>query len=219
MTTATVERTEVPSCGVIELDECRPQRVLVVDENELLQAGLRALLGPESWVGAYFAASSFETALDVARRRQPQMVLVSTAVQGRSGLEFCRILRSYLPLAKVVLMSNQGKVSTSLAKAHGAVAFLPQQLPAAAIVDALQRVAHGARVFPREEYADTTSLSRRELDVLQHLVSGLSNPEVAAVLNLSRHTVKQHTSVVYRKLGVRNRAQAASRARELGLVA
>ena len=59
----------------------------------------------------------------------------------------------------------------------------------------------------------------RELDVLQHLASGLSNPEVAASLNLSRHTVKQHTSAVYRKLGVRNRAQAASRAQELGLVA
>jgi len=55
--------------------------------------------------------------------------------------------------------------------------------------------------------------------VLQHLAAGLSNPEVAQQLNLSRHTVKQHTSVVYRKLGVKNRAQAASRAQELGLVA
>jgi two-component system response regulator DesR len=61
-------------------------------------------------------------------------------------------------------------------------------------------------------------LSPRELDVLQQVSSGLSNPEVANLLNLSRHTVKQHTSAVYRKLGVRNRAQAASRAQELGLL-
>lgn len=219
MTTALVEPVGSPTRGEADVDGCRPQRVLVVDENEIFQAGLRALLERQPWVSTHFAASSLEMALEVARRRQPHVVVVSTSVHGKSGLEFCRLLQSHVPLAKVVLMSSQGKVPTSLAKAHGAVAFLPQQLPAAAMLDALQQVARGARVFPRTENADTVSLSRRELDVLQHLVCGLSNPEVAAVLNLSRHTVKQHTSVVYRKLGVRNRAQAASRARELGLVA
>jgi DNA-binding NarL/FixJ family response regulator len=203
-----------------EEDVCRPQRVLIVDENELVQAGLKAVLSNESWVSACFGAGSLEMALDVARRKQPQMILVSTSVRGASGLEFCRLLRERLPLAKVVLMSSQGKVSTSLATAHGAVAFLPQHLPTAAILTVLKRVAEGAKVFPREQASEpSVSLSRRELDVLRHLVCGLSNPEVAAALNLSRHTVKQHTSVVYRKLGVRNRAQAASRAQELGLVA
>jgi ATP/maltotriose-dependent transcriptional regulator MalT len=62
-------------------------------------------------------------------------------------------------------------------------------------------------------------LSTRERAVLQQVASGLSNREVGASLHLSRHTVKQHTSAVYRKLGVRNRAEAASRARELGLLA
>jgi two-component system response regulator DesR len=80
-------------------------------------------------------------------------------------------------------------------------------------------VAEGARVFPKEKaQAGSVHLSKRELDVLQLIVAGMTNPEVAALLNLSRHTVKQHSSVVYRKLGVRNRAQAASRAQELGLV-
>jgi two-component system response regulator DesR len=62
-------------------------------------------------------------------------------------------------------------------------------------------------------------LTARERDVLVHLARGLSNPEVASALNLSRHTVKQHTSAVYKKLGVRNRAEAASRAQRLGLAA
>jgi ATP/maltotriose-dependent transcriptional regulator MalT len=73
-------------------------------------------------------------------------------------------------------------------------------------------------VFPREEAVEAEQLSRRELDVLEHLVQGYSNPEVAQVLHLSRHTVKQHTCAVYRKLAVRNRAEAAAKARQLGLV-
>jgi DNA-binding NarL/FixJ family response regulator len=56
------------------------------------------------------------------------------------------------------------------------------------------------------------------LDILQHLASGLSNREVAESLCLSRHTVKQHASAVYRKLGAKNRAQAASFAQKLGLL-
>ncbi|MEU5060162.1 MULTISPECIES: LuxR C-terminal-related transcriptional regulator [unclassified Streptomyces] len=99
-----------------------------------------------------------------------------------------------MPYVKVVLLSGEGRMSAALASAHG------------------------ARVFPKDERPAAMRLSKRELDVLQHLVLGLSNPEVAAVLNLSRHTVKQHTAAVCRKLGVRNRAQAASRAQELGLV-
>ena len=74
-------------------------------------------------------------------------------------------------------------------------------------------------MFPKSAGAPVLQLSRRELDVLRHVASGLSNPETASTLNLSRHTVKQHTSAVYRKLGVRNRAEAANRARELGLLA
>jgi two-component system response regulator DesR len=101
---------------------------------------------------------------------------------------------------------------------NGAVASLSKQMPRQAIASALRKVAEGARIFPKDTGNPAVRLSPRELDILQHLAEGLSNPEVAATLCLSRHTVKQHTSSVYRKLGVRNRAQAASRAQELGLL-
>ncbi|WP_170931266.1 response regulator transcription factor [Aeromicrobium sp. PE09-221] len=200
---------------------CRPQRVLVVDDHELVQAGLRALLARESWVTMCLGASSAEMAVEVARRAMPQLILVSMSVRGQSGLDLCRELLARMPHVRVVLMSSEGRVSTSLAQAHGAVGFIRKGMPAAAIVTAVKRVAEGEKVFPKamSELDDVVALSKREMDVLQHLVSGLSNPEVAARLHLSRHTVKQHTSTVYRKLGVKNRAQAASRAQALGLVA
>ena len=61
-------------------------------------------------------------------------------------------------------------------------------------------------------------LSDRERSVLSLIASGATNPEIAEALHLSKHTVKEHTSAVYRKLGVRNRAQAVQRAERLGLV-
>ncbi len=200
-------------------DRCRPQRVLVVDEHELVQAGLRAVLVDEPWVASCLVATSAETAWQVARRHHPQMVLVSTSLGGRSAFELCRAFQERMPYVRVVLMSGEGPVSAALALLHGAAGSLSKQMPAGTIAAALRRVADGARVFPKDTGPRAARLSTRERDVLQQVASGLSNREVGASLHLSRHTVKQHTSAVYRKLGVRNRAEAASRARELGLLA
>lgn len=205
--------------GTEAWDRCCPQRILVVDEHELVQAGMRAVLANESWVSACFVAGSAPVAWEVARRHQPQLLLLSMSLHGRSGLELCRVFKQRTPYLKVLLTSADGRVSASLASAYGADGFVPLSMPAAGISAVIRRVAEGGRTFPKQSYDVLSSqLSRRELDVLRLLVSGASNPEAAVTLCLSKHTVKQHTSSVYRKLGVRNRAQAASRARELGLV-
>lgn len=209
----------VPASAVRAANRCPLQRVLVVDDHELLQAGLRSVLANEPWVASCLGASSAETAWQVARQQYPQLVLVSTSLGSRSGLELCREFQERMPHVRVVLMAAEGRVPPPLALSHGAVAALAKCMPTAAIVAALKRVAEGARVFPKDEVPSTARLSKRELDVLQHLASGLNNTEVAALLSVSRHTVKQHASAVYRKLGVRNRAEAASRAQELGLLA
>ena len=199
-------------------DHCQRQRVLVVEENELVQVGLRSILTDQPWVATCLSATSAEMAWHVAQRHYPQLVLVSTSLGGRSALELCRAFRERMPHVRVVLMSGEGRVSAAMALSHGAVGSLSKQMPGQVIATALQRVADGAKFFPKDSGASGTRLSPRELDILQQLATGLSNPEVAEMLNLSRHTVKQHTSAVYRKLGVRNRAQAASRAQELGLL-
>lgn len=199
-------------------DACRPQRVLIVDENELIQVGLRSVLGELSWVAGCFTVGTVDAAAQVVRRHQPQLILISASLDDRAGLELCRWLHQRMPHIKVVLMASEGRVPAALAVSLGAVGALSKQMPPEEIVTAVKRVVDGGRVFPRNVDASDVQLSRRELDVLRHLAAGLSNPETAAVLNLSRHTVKQHTSAVYRKLGVRNRAEAASRAQELGLL-
>jgi DNA-binding NarL/FixJ family response regulator len=209
-------RAETPAAV---LSECRPQKILVVNENELVAAGLSVFLRNQPWVSSCLIAKSADIAWQVARTHHPSLVIVSTSLGGRSGTELCRLFKERMPYVRVVLLSAEGSVPAASARAHGAVASLSLLTPAAAMVAAVKRVAEGGRVFAKQEPSpEQLQLSRRERDVLRHMASGLSNPEVAARLNLSRHTVKQHTSAVYRKLGVRNRAQASSRAQELGLV-
>ncbi len=71
--------------------------------------------------------------------------------------------------------------------------------------------------FERHERPTALGLSDRERSVLALMASGATNPEIAAELHLSKHTIKEHTSAVYRKLGVRNRTEAVDRAQRLGL--
>ncbi|GAA3649414.1 response regulator transcription factor [Nocardioides ginsengisoli] len=194
------------------------QRVLVVEEHKLVAAGLRAILAEAPWVGSCLVADTAEDAMQVVRRHHPQIVLVSTTLGGWAGPDLCRTLREQVPHIKVVLMFGDGRVPAALAASLGTVAALSKLLAPGAIVMAIKHVAEGGRVFPKGQAAHHVKLSSREMEVLVHLSSGMSNPETAARLKLSRHTIKQHTSAVYRKLGVRNRAEAASRAQELGLI-
>jgi two-component system response regulator DesR len=85
----------------------------------------------------------------------------------------------------------------------------------------VKSVGLGQTVFPRQEDHENPGalgLSERERAVLGLMASGSTNPEIADALHLSKHTVKEHTSAVYRKLGVRNRTEAVQRAQRLGLL-
>jgi DNA-binding NarL/FixJ family response regulator len=201
-----------------DLEPTRQVRVLVVDDDELIQAGIRAVLTQQSWVGQCYGAGSLETAVVAARRWQPSIALVELSVAGRPGIEVSRALSAAHPHMRMLLMSRVGRISRTVARANGGHGFISKSIGAAAVAEAVRLLSQGRSVFPREEAAEAEQLSRRELDVLEHLVQGYSNPEVAQVLHLSRHTVKQHTCAVYRKLAVRNRAEAAAKARQLGLV-
>lgn len=204
----------------IESDQAptRQIRVLVVDDDELIQAGVRAVLTQQAWVGQCYGASSLEAAVVAARKWQPSIALVELSVGGRPGLEISRALSVTHPHMRVLLMSRMGRISRTVTRANGGHGFISKSIGAAGVAEAVWQLSQGRNVFPREEAIEAEQLSQRELDVLEHLVQGYSNPEVAQVLHLSRHTVKQHTCAVYRKLAVRNRAEAAAKARQLGLV-
>ena len=195
------------------------RRILVVDDHEMVLTGMRALLAREEWVGRCLTAANAEQAVELVRRYEPHVAVVDLFVGSELGLDVCRKLLAERPSLKIVLTSGTGSVTPAVARAAGVQGFMPKHWSTRAVADAIRQVCLGGTVFPRATEAEPAdTLSKRERDVLKHIVEGLSNPEVAAVLHLSRHTVKQHTTAVYRKLGARNRAEAASMARQYGLV-
>jgi two-component system response regulator DesR len=176
------------------------------------------MLTQQSWVARCLSAQSGAEALELARRYHPHVALVDLFIGAESGAEVCEQLRATEPKTRVLLFSGAGEISPHAARAAGASGFAYKHWPARRIASAVRLVGLGKTVFARDDQAGALGLTDREREVLEQMGSGSTNPEIAAALHLSPHTVKEHTSAVYRKLGVRNRTQAVQKAQRLGLV-
>jgi two-component system response regulator DesR len=193
-------------------------RVLVVDDHEVVHWGFRLMLSQQEWVERCLSASSGEEAIKLAARYRPHVALVDLFIGEESGAEICERLRAAQPAVRVLLFSGAGEISPPAARAAGASGFAYKDWPARKIASAVRAVGLGQNVFEHHEQPGALGLTERERSVLELMASGSTNPEIAAELHLSKHTVKEHTSSLYRKLGVRNRTEAVQRAQRLGLV-
>jgi DNA-binding NarL/FixJ family response regulator len=203
------------------LDGARsPERltVLVVDDHDVVHWGFRLMLSQRPWVARCLGARTGREALALARRYRPHVALVDLFLGEESGAEVCEQLRAAEPLTRVLLFSGAGEISPHAARAAGASGFAYKDWPAQRIASAVHMVGLGKSVFEPHDRTSTLGLSERERTVLELMASGSTNPEIAEALHLYKHTVKEHTSGLYRKLGVRNRTEAVQRAQRLGLV-
>ncbi len=195
----------------------RPLCVLIVDDHAVVQWGFKVLLGSQRWVERCVVASDPEEGLAAAKRLQPQVALVDLFLGERSGAELCEAIRAASPETRVLLISGAGWISPQAARTAGASGFVSKDWSADEVASAVRMVGKGMTVFGRHEEAPATPLSKREREVLALIASGRTNREIATALYLSPHTVKEHASSLYRKLGVKNRAEATRRAERLGL--
>ncbi len=202
-------------------EERSPERlsVLVVDDHDVVHWGFRLMLTQQPWVERCLSAHSGGEALALAARYRPHVALVDLFIGEESGAEVCERIRETQPTTRVLLFSGAGEISASAARAAGASGFAYKDWPARRIAGAVRLVGLGGTVFERHEWQGALGLSERERAVLELMASGATNPEIGEALHLSKHTVKEHSSAVYRKLGVRNRTEAVQRAQRLGLLA
>ena len=197
----------------------RQLRVLVVDDHDVVHWGFRVMLGQLPWVARTLSARTGDEALALATRYEPHVALVDLFIGAESGPEITeRLLKLAVP-PKVLLISGAGRISPSAARAAGASGFVLKDWPAADVANAVRMVGMGMTVFPPQSPPTALELTPREREVLELIASGATNREIAGSLFLSPHTVKEHTSGLYRKLEVRNRAEAVQRAQRLGLLA
>jgi DNA-binding NarL/FixJ family response regulator len=190
---------------------------MVVDDHDVIHWGFRLMLGQMPWVERCLSARTGAEAVAVCRRYEPHVALVDLFLGGESGPEICERLRAEAPAPRVLLMSGAGGISPRAARAAGAAGFISKDWPAPEIANLVRMAGDGMDVFLDARESRLPTLTKRESEVLALIAGGSTNREIADVLYLSPHTVKEHTSTVYRKLGARNRADAVQRAQRLGL--
>jgi DNA-binding NarL/FixJ family response regulator len=209
-------------------------KVIVVDDHELFRRGLIDLL-EERGIQVVGEAALAADAIRQAAETGPCVVLMDLGMPGMSGIEATQRLTTAAPLARVLVLTvlaDERHVMDALLA--GACGYVLKDAPIEQIVEGVRAADRGESVISpriasrlvrrvREpdklELPDTgEALTPRELEVLELIVRGLDNCEVAQVLYLSQHTVRNHVSSIFIKLQVENRVQAAVRAVRSGLV-
>ena len=199
--------------------------VLVVDDHPLMRLGIAAMIDAQPDMRAVGDVGSGEEAVQFCQSAAPDIVLVDLKLPGMGGVDVIREIRRRGGRAKfVVLTTYEGDEDIHQALEAGAGGYVIKGMPAATLLDALRRVYAGSKYLPRpvekilESRMPDSELSPREREVLGLIVAGKSNKEIAAELGISRATVKFHVSVIFSRMGVEDRTQAAVAALQRGLV-
>ncbi|MDK0518180.1 response regulator transcription factor [Streptomyces sp. ML-6] len=213
-----------------------PIRVLLVDDEPLVRAGLRAVLDSQPDIEVVGEAGDGAAVIPLLRQLHPDVVAMDVRMPLMDGIEATRVVLRTVPdppkILVVTTFENDEYVYEALRA--GADGFLLKRSRPAEIVHAVRLVAEGeSLLFPAAvrqlaaEYGtskaravmDRAALTDRESAVLRLMARGLSNAEIAAKLVVGVETVKTHVSAVLTKLGARDRTQAVIAAYESGFVA
>ena len=212
----------------------KKQRILIVDDHEVVRLGLKALLEHHPNFEVVAEAATAKESIEQTARYRPDIVLMDIRLPGVSGIEACEeIIREY-PDTRVVMLTSyaEDEMLFSAIRA-GASGYVLKQIGGGDLVRALESVGRGEsmldpavtqRVFQEvrravkeEEASAFSNLSQQEKHVLQLVSEGRTNREIAKSLYLGEGTVRNYVSSILSKLGVSNRAEAAAYAVEHNL--
>ena len=193
-------------------------RVLMVDDHAILREGLRALLSYYDDVEVVGEAQDGAEALERVKELQPDVVLMDIAMPGMNGLEATRLIREKYPQTRVLILTQHEdpQYVVPLLQA-GASGFVTKRVLGTDLITALRVVARGETfLYPtaattvveeiRRRKEDTSSapeaLTPREMEILKHIVGGMTNAQMASELSISVKTVEWHRTNLMSKLGV-----------------
>lgn len=198
-------------------------RVLVADDHQVVRAGLRRWF-EETDVSLVAEAETPACLVRLAAECQPDVALVEIRLSGGDGLRAMALAKQQMPkLAAVVFSSHEAPSYAARALAAEASGFLLKSAGREELVSAVRQVAagktlwapeelrrlHGALAAPNPQGNVEVALTPRESQVLSHMAHGLTNKEIGRLLGISSETVKEHVQRLLRKIGVRDRTQAA----------
>lgn len=197
-------------------------RLMIVDDHRLILVGLRQLLESYPDIDIVGAAEDGGTACQMAIEVMPDIVLMDLQMKGTDGIDATRAIKRAVPgCLVVVLTSSDGYHDITAAMDAGADGYLLKDSDPDLIVDGLRSCLAGGmplsptvaaqlmRRGPRRVPAPTAELTRRELEILGHIMDGKTNQDIADALHISEKTVKSHCSSLFQRIGVTSRTQAA----------
>lgn len=199
----------------------------MVDDHDVVRLGLRALFENTSGFVVAGEASTAAEAVELAQQLRPDVVLMDVRLPDQSGVAACEQICEQWPAARVLMLSSFADDALVLAAIEaGASGYLLKQEGSSELVQAVRAVARGKAILDsavtrqvlervrqarREEQAAAFhSLSEREMHVLALVADGKTNIEIAAQLNLSEKTIRNHVSSILSKLNLSNRIEAAT---------
>jgi DNA-binding NarL/FixJ family response regulator len=223
--------------GAVAADVVASARVLIVADQPVLRNVIRTACGASQHLEVAAEVASGREALDAYRFLFPDLVLIDVSLPDMSGLEVARRLRREVPRPKILVLSGRTDDETLFETIGAGVdGYLEKTAGVQQVVAALERLAAGERLItPEQERSAIEELGRlvrrareasdilpsiapREIEILEHLGSGLTIRQVANRLGVSTRTVEARAATLYRKLDASNRVQALAKAADLGLI-
>jgi DNA-binding NarL/FixJ family response regulator len=197
-------------------------KVIIADDHALVREGLRRLLELDPNIEVLTEVGDGQGAINMVRKLRPDVVLMNVNMPGTDGIVATKVIKREMPSIRVIALTIYEDEEVIEMVRAGVSAYVLKDVAGSELIDTIYRVMNGEVVIhPRvasrlvreltrtDRKKDTVRLTKRERDVLTCLVKGHSNKEMADSMFISEKTVKNHLTSIFRKLGVKDRTQAA----------
>ena len=200
-------------------------RILIADDHLVVRIGLRSMIDTQPDMNVIAEAANGREAVALFRDHQPDVTLMDLRMPVMGGVEAVGVIHEEFPGARIIVLTTyDGDENIYRALQGGARAYLLKDIPREEFLDDIRAVYEGQYCIPQAVAARLArrlpgpELSARELEVLKLIVEGMSNKEIAAALNITESTIKNHVNSILGKLRVNDRTQAATTALRRGIV-
>ena len=213
-----------------------PIKLLIVEDQELIRSSLHIVLDIEEDLAVVAVAADGQQAVELAREKRPDLVLMDIHMPVMNGIEATRTIKREFPEIKIIVLTTFQEMDFVVeALQAGAEGYLLKAIDTKDLVSGIRVVMQGGTLITQEiakalfadhihrskgaaQDEDKYKLSKREAEILQYLADGLSNELIAEKLFLSMGTIKNYISSLYTKLDVANRTEAVRKAKKEDLI-
>lgn len=200
-------------------------RVLVADDHAVARVGVTTIVNAQRDMTVVATASSGLEAMDLYRKHLPDVALLDMRMPAMSGIEASIAIRRDFPDARLIALTTYGgDVDIRRALEAGVKSYLTKDLEQDQVLKAIRAVHAGEEYFMPsllpllQSKEQRVELTAREMQVLELIVRGLLNKQIAYALNVAQFTVANHVAKILKKLGVQDRTQAATQAIRRGII-